>query len=260
MALAVKLQVFEGPLDLLLHLIDINKIDIYDIPISLITDQYLGYIRQMQAQDMEVMSEFLVMAATLLRIKSKMLLPAEPKTEERAEDPREELVERLLEHKMFKYMAMELKDLQVDAEKAIYKGRTLPKDMVYEEPPVDLDALVGNMDFQKLHKIFQDVLKRQEDKLDPIRSRYGRIEQEEVSLSERIDYILDYGAKYQKFSFRELLSRGQSRNYIIVSFLAILELMKGGVIRISQNEIFGDIEIEITGQGAVPEQISFEGA
>ena len=107
MALAVKLQVFEGPLDLLLHLIDINKIDIYDIPISLITDQYLEYIRQMQAQDMEVMSEFLVMAATLLRIKSKMLLPAEPKDENVSEDPREELVECLLEHKMYKYMAMD---------------------------------------------------------------------------------------------------------------------------------------------------------
>ena len=260
MGIPVKLQVFEGPLDLLLHLIDINKIDIYDIPISLITDQYLEYIRQMQAQDMEVMSEFLVMAATLLRIKSKMLLPAEPKTEEIAEDPREELVERLLEHKMFKYMAMELKDRQLDAGKAMYKGRTLPKDMVYEEPPVDLDALVGDMDFQKLHKIFQDVLKRQEDKMDPIRSRYGRIEQEEVSLADRIEFILDYGAKCQRFSFRELLSRGQSRNYIIVSFLAILELMKGGVIQISQNEIFGDIEIEMTGQGAVPEEISFEGA
>ena len=260
MALAVKLQVFEGPLDLLLHLIDINKIDIYDIPISLITDQYLEYIRQMQAQDMEVMSEFLVMAATLLRIKSKMLLPSEPKEEETDEDPREELVERLLEHKMYKYMAMELKDRQVDASKAMFKGTTLPEDMVYEEPPVDLDALVGNMDFQKLHQIFLDVLKRQEDKMDPIRSRYGRIEQEEVSLSDRIEYLLAYGEKCSRFSFRELLSKGQSKNYVIVSFLAVLELMKGGVIRISQDGIFGDIEIEMTGQGAVPEEISFEGA
>ena len=260
MALAVKLQVFEGPLDLLLHLIDINKIDIYDIPISLITDQYLEYIRQMQAQDMEVMSEFLVMAATLLRIKSKMLLPSEPKEEETVEDPREELVERLLEHKMYKYMAMELKDRQVDASKAMFKGTTLPEDMVYEEPPVDLDALVGNMDFQKLHQIFLDVLKRQENKMDPIRSRYGRIEQEEVSLSDRIEYLLAYGEKCSRFSFRELLSKGQSKNYVIVSFLAVLELMKGGVIRISQDGIFGDIEIEMTGQGVVPEEISFEGA
>lgn len=115
----------------------------------------------MQAQDMEVMSEFLVMAATLLRIKSKMLLPEEPKDENVSEDPREELVERLLEHKMYKYMAMELKDRQLDASKAMFKGTTLPADMVYEEPPVDLDALVGDMDFQKLHEIFLDVLKRQ---------------------------------------------------------------------------------------------------
>ena len=164
MALSVKLQVFEGPLDLLLHLIDINKIDIYDIPISLITDQYLAYIRQMQALDMEIMSEFLVMAATLLRIKSKMLLPKEPKEEAEREDPRAELVERLLEHKMYRYMAMELKDRQLDASKSLYKGRTLPADMVYEEPPVDLEALVGDMDFQKLHRIFLDVLKRQENK------------------------------------------------------------------------------------------------
>ena len=189
-----------------------------------------------------------------------MQLPSEPKEEETAEDPREELVERLLEHKMYKYMAMELKDRQVDASKAMFKGTTLPEDMVYEEPPVDLDALVGNMDFQKLHQIFLDVLKRQEDKMDPIRSRYGRIEQEEVSLSDRIDYLLAYGEKCSRFSFRELLSKGQSKNYVIVSFLAVLELMKGGVIRISQDGIFGDIEIEMTGQGAVPEEISFEGA
>ena len=130
MALSVKLQVFEGPLDLLLHLIEINKIDIYDIPISLITDQYLEYIHKMQEQNMEIMSEFLVMAATLLRIKSKMLLPAEPKDEETPEDPREELVERLLEHKMYKYMALELKDRQIDASKSLFKGRTLPSDMV----------------------------------------------------------------------------------------------------------------------------------
>lgn len=260
MTLAVKLQVFEGPLDLLLHLIDINKIDIYDIPISLITDQYLDYIRQMQEQDMEVMSEFLVMAATLLRIKSKMLLPEEPKEEHEMEDPREELVERLLEHKMYKYMALELKDRQLDASKSMYKGITLPKDMVYTEPPVDLDALVGDMNLEKLHQIFLDVLKRQEDKIDPIRSKYGRIEQEEVSLSDRIDHILSYGAGHRVFSFRRILSEGHGRNYVIVSFLAVLELMKSGAIRISQEEIFGDIEIEMTGEGSVPVEISFEGA
>ena len=259
MALSVKLQVFEGPLDLLLHLIEINKIDIYDIPIVEITDQYLEYIHKMQEQNMEIMSEFLVMAATLLRIKSKMLLPAEPKDEETPEDPREELVERLLEHKMYKYMALELKDRQIDASKSLFKGRTLPSDMVYEEPPVDLDALVGDMDLQKLHRIFLDVLKRQEDKIDPIRSKYGRIEQEEVSLSDRIDGLLDYGKTHGKFSFRQLLSKKQSKTYVIVSFLAVLELMKSGMIRIMQEDTFGDILIEMTGEGFVPDKISFEG-
>ena len=259
MALSVKLQVFEGPLDLLLHLIEINKIDIYDIPISLITDQYLEYIHKMQEQNMEIMSEFLVMAATLLRIKSKMLLPAEPKNEEVPEDPREELVERLLEHKMYKYMALELKDRQIDASKSLFKGRTLPSDMVYEEPPVDLDALVGDMNLQKLHQIFLDVLKRQEDKIDPIRSKYGRIEQEEVSLSDRIDGLLDYGKAHGKFSFRQLLSKKRSKTYVIVSFLAVLELMKSGMIRIMQEDTFGDILIEMTGEGLVPDKISFEG-
>ena len=259
MALSVKLQVFEGPLDLLLHLIEINKIDIYDIPISLITDQYLEYIHKMQEQNMEIMSEFLVMAATLLRIKSKMLLPAEPKNEEVPEDPREELVERLLEHKMYKYMALELKDRQIDASKSLFKGRTLPSDMVYEEPPVDLDALVGDMNLQKLHQIFLDVLKRQEDKIDPIRSKYGRIEQEEVSLSDRIDGLLDYGKAHGKFSFRQLLSKKRSKTYVIVSFLAVLELMKSGMIKIMQEDTFGDILIEMTGEGFIPDKISFEG-
>ena len=105
MEMTFKLEVFEGPLDLLLHLIDINKIDIYDIPIAMITDQYMDYIHRMQIEDMDVTSDFLVMAATLLRIKSKMLLPVEKAdAEETGEDPRMELVNRLLEYKTYKYI------------------------------------------------------------------------------------------------------------------------------------------------------------
>jgi len=112
MSLSVTLEKFEGPLDLLLHLIEKNKINIYDIPIVEITEQYMDYIRQMQEQDMEVMSEFLVMAATLLNIKSKMLLPEEePEDTEEPVDPRQELVERLLQYKMYKYASLELSDL-----------------------------------------------------------------------------------------------------------------------------------------------------
>ena len=115
MALEVKLEVFEGPLDLLLHLIEKNKVDIYDIPIVEITEQYLDYIRQMQTEDMNVMSEFLLMAATLLDIKCRMLLPREVNEEGEEEDPRAELVEKLLEYKMYKYMSFELRDMELDA-------------------------------------------------------------------------------------------------------------------------------------------------
>ena len=245
MAIPVKLRVFEGPLDLLLHLIDVNKIDIYDIPISLITDQYLDYIHQMEKQDMEVMSEFLVMAATLLRIKSKMLLPVEEKLEEETDDPRQELVERLLEYKMYKYAAGELKDMQVSAQKAFYKGTTLPKGLKYEEPPVDLDELVGDLDLNKLHEIFKSVMKRASDKIDPIRSRYGKIEQEEINLSDKMGEIETLIKTRRRLSFRGLLEKQRTRMNTIVTFLAVLELMKNGKIHIQQENLFDDIIIDV---------------
>lgn len=117
-AIDVKLNVFEGPLDLLLHLIEKNKVNIYDIPIVTITEQYLEYVNNMEEEDLDVMSEFLVMAATLIKIKSRMLLPKDEETEEDEEDPREELVRRLLEYKMYKYAAGELKDLELEGNKA----------------------------------------------------------------------------------------------------------------------------------------------
>ncbi|MCI6017595.1 MAG: segregation/condensation protein A [Clostridiales bacterium] len=250
MAIPVKLQVFEGPLDLLLHLIEVNKIDIYDIPISLVTDQYLDYIQSLQDQDMEVMSEFLVMAATLLRIKSKMLLPPEKEeTDEEDEgDPRAELVERLLEYKMYKYAANELKDRQLDASKSLFKGMTLPEDLVYEEPPVDLDALVGDMDIKKLHQIFKMVMKRQNDKLDPIRSKYGKIVQEEINLADKMSEIEQLGRRLGQLSFREILYRQPTKLNAVMTFLAILELTKSGKIKVHQQELFDDIEIDYVGQ------------
>ena len=115
--LEFKINQFEGPLDLLLHLIDKNKFNIFDIPIVEITEQYLDYLNRMQEENLDVMSEFLVMAATLISIKAKMLLPREEKEEEEEEDPRAELVRRLLEYKMYKYASLELKDMNLDAGK-----------------------------------------------------------------------------------------------------------------------------------------------
>lgn len=127
MGIPVKLQVFEGPLDLLLHLIEKNKIDIYDIPIVEITSQYMEYIRQMEREDLNVMSEFLVMAATLLDIKCRMLLPKEINEEGEEEDPRAELVEQLLQYKMYKYMSYELRDRHVDADQYFTGRQIFPK-------------------------------------------------------------------------------------------------------------------------------------
>ena len=135
MGIEVKLTAFEGPLDLLLHLIEKNKVDIYDIPIAVITEQYLEYLDEMQRADMDNMSEFLVMAATLLRIKSQMLLPKEVNEEGEEEDPRAELVKRLIEYKVYKYASSELKDLNVEANKCMYKLPTLPDEVLaYREP------------------------------------------------------------------------------------------------------------------------------
>lgn len=252
MGIPVKLPVFEGPLDLLLHLIESNKIDIYDIPIVMITDQYMEYIRAMEARDLNVMSEFLVMAATLLEIKAKMLLPAEVDEEGEEIDPRAELVERLLEYKMYKYMAFELKDRQSLAAKALYKEATIPKEVESYIEPVDLSELVGDMTLKKLHEIFRSILRKQEDKIDPVRSGFGTIEKEEVSLEDKISYVEGYVAKQRRCSFRSLLKSeaGKSRMHVIVTFLAVLELMKTGRLLVRQEEAFGEILIEAGGEAA----------
>ncbi len=248
MALSVKLEAFEGPLDLLLHLIDKNKIDIYDIPIVMITEQYMEYIKAMETEDMNVMSEFLLMAATLLDIKCKMLLPKEVDEEGEEEDPRAELVQKLLEYKMYKYMSFELKDRQFNAEKNMYKEPTIPEEILQHQEPLDYSVLLGDMNLQKLHKIFKETVKRKEDKVDPIRSQFGKIEKDEINLDEKTAYIESYVAQNGKMSFRDLLEKQNSKMEVIVTFLVILELMKVGVIQIEQNDIFDDILITYVGK------------
>ena len=243
MSLEVKLQVFEGPLDLLLHLIDKNQIDIYDIPIANITEQYMAYINAMQRDDMEVTSEFLVMAATLIDIKCKMLLPKEVNEEGEEEDPRAELVEKLLEYKMYEYMAYELKDRQMDAGLSWYRDKNIPQEVKDYEIPLDLSQLIGDATLTKLNEIFQDLLKRQEDKVDPIRSKFGNIEKEEVDMDAKTLYIKAYIREHSRFSFRQLLEKQASKTEIVVTFLVMLEEIKLGEIEIEQESTFGDIMI-----------------
>ena len=187
MEISYKLDNFEGPLDLLLHLIENNKVSIYDIPIVLITEQYLEYVNQMDHEDLDVVSDFLVMAATLLDIKSRMLLPkVEKEEEEDEEDPRAELVRRLLEYKMYKYMAQELEEREQEAELLFFKEPTIPREVAKYEEPLDLDKLLDGLTLAKLQKVFDAVMKRNANKLDPVRSRFSTIRREPISLELKV--------------------------------------------------------------------------
>lgn len=242
--LEFKINEFEGPLDLLLHLIDKNKFNIFDIPIVEIVEQYLDYISKMQEENLDIMSEFLVMAATLISIKAKMLLPKEEKEEEEEEDPRAELVERLLEYKMYKYASFELKDMELDACKNYYKQPTIPQEVLDFKEEINPEEVVGDLTLAKLNEIFNQVIKRTIDRVDPIRSKFGTIEKEEVRIEDKMDEIRQGIKGLKGINFRTLLESQASKINIIVTFMAILELMKVGDIVIRQDELFGDIIID----------------
>ncbi|MFI3170927.1 MAG: segregation/condensation protein A [Eubacteriales bacterium] len=243
MGIPVKLEVFEGPLDLLLHLIDKNKIDIYDIPIVIITNQYMEYIKAMEKRDLNIMSEFLLMAATLLDIKCRMLLPKEIDENGEEEDPREELVEQLLQYKMYKYMSFELRDRESLGDAVLYKKADIPDEVKEYEAPVDLEKLLQGVTMEELNKVFLDVMKRVNDKIDPVRSTFGKIEKEEVTLSEKLEYVQEFAHLHKKFRFRELLELQKSKMHVVVAFLAILEMMKLGEIEVVQESTFDEIWI-----------------
>ncbi len=258
MELRYKLETFEGPLDLLLHLIEKNKVSIYDIPIAEITDQYLEYVSGMKEESLDVVSEFLVMAATLLDIKARMLLPKEVSEEGEEEDPRAELVARLLEYKTYKYMSMELRDLEIQADTVFYKEPTIPREVLKYEQPVDLDSLLEGVTLVRLKKIFDSVMKRQQDKIDPVRSSFGTIRKEPVSLEEKISSVMGYARKHRKFSFRGMLEKQPDRTELVVTFLALLELMKIGKIHLTQEHLFDDMYIETLEPEGEEEEITVD--
>ena len=156
-------------------------------------------------------------------------------------------MEQLLQYKMYKYISYELKDREQDADMVLYRQPTIPEEVAEYVEPVDLDRLLGDLTLQKLNAIFKDVMKRQTDKIDPVRSRFGKIEKEEVTLSGKFTYIHSYMKDHKKFSFRQLLEKQHSKMHIVVTFLAVLEMMKLGEIRVQQEETCGDIMIETTG-------------
>jgi segregation and condensation protein A len=228
----VKVDIFEGPLDLLLHLIKQNQLDIYDIPIALITEQYLEYIRIMKVLDLTIAGEFLVMAATLMYIKSRMLLPTPiEEEEEEGEDPRTELVERLVEYKRFKEAALHL------SQQALL-GRD-----VFIRPVQEIEAEAGEIEADLFHLIdaLRELLKRQE--VDD----FHEVTLERVTLREKIRELYErlQGVR-EAVPFSALFDPVASRVELIVTFLALLELIRSGMLRVYQREAFGPLWVTRT--------------
>lgn len=219
--LSFKLVVFEGPLDLLLHLISKNKVNIYDIPIKEITAQYFEVIEQMQKMDLEVSSEFIIMAAQLLYIKSKMLLPAEEKEDE--EDPRADLANRLLEYKKYKEASGYLKEHEFSSKYMFFKA---PDDV---EPKVA--KYTGSFDIEALTEAFYDILERTKRRAPPPKKIFdGIVKRSVVSVKDKISEILEAVANGNKISFNTWFENLIYREEMVAAFLAILELIKDGRI------------------------------
>ncbi len=246
----VKIDAFEGPLDLLLHLINTMEINIYDIPMAEITDQYFIYVHTMKELELDVASEYLVMAATLLSIKSKMLLPQseEPLDDELdvefEEDPREELVERLMEYKKFKEAARQLREKEEE------RGK------LYTKPPSDLSEYTNNTQTANLDVTIYDMLGafhkllRRKKLQQPLSTKVTR---QEISIAERMKDILEQMKnKPTRINFFSLFT-SYEKEEIVVTFLSTLELMMRNEITVSQQHNFGDIYLYKVGGEALRE-------
>lgn len=223
----VKLDAFEGPLDLLLHLIKKEELDIYDIPIARVTRQYLEYIEIMRMLDLDVAGEFLVMASDLMRIKSRMLLP-KPEEEEEEGDPRAELVRRLIEYRKYKEVAKRLKDREGERFEVYTRGW---RPEVEDEPIVEVQEA----------SVFQLL-----DVMRTVMFRFGqeqihRVTREEIKVEQKIDELLRDMESVEMISFREYVEACRSKLEVLVVFIALLELIRQGRVKVVQRFAFGDI-------------------
>uniref|UniRef100_UPI002673E011 segregation and condensation protein A n=1 Tax=uncultured Clostridium sp. TaxID=59620 RepID=UPI002673E011 len=184
-------------------------------------------------------------AEKFLDIKCRMLLPKEINEEGEEEDPRAELVQKLLEYKMYKYMSYELKDKMDDASGVYFREPDVPREVLQYREPVNPSELLAGLTLEKLNAIYQSIIRRQDDRRDPIRSQFGKIEKEEVSLSDKMLEMKEFAKTHRKFSFRDLLKKQCSKVQVIVTFLSVLELIKMGHIHVVQEEIFDDIQINV---------------
>jgi segregation and condensation protein A len=229
----VRLQNFEGPLDLLLHLIKTHEMDIYDIPIALVTQQYLDYLDLMQELNLDVAGEFLVMAATLIHIKSRMLLPRpDPTQQDPEEDPREALVRRLLEHQKFKAAAELLHEKEIPRSALWGRPDGRIADVVGEPPEPEIEV-----DLFSLMAAFRQVIERARQRPVVV------LPAEQISIETRIQTLLARLSETDACGFDELFADVQTRAGMIVTFLALLEMIRLKLVRVFQQGAFGPIRV-----------------
>jgi segregation and condensation protein A len=234
MSYEIKLDIFEGPLDLLLYLIKKNEIDIYNIPIAVITDQYLKYVEMLKSINLDLAGEYLVLASTLIYIKSRMLLPSlqlDEDEKESEEDPRSELVQQLLQYQTYKEAAIQLNNLSLLERDVFKRGSPV------EEPSSLTEETVIEIDVFDLIKAFQKIVSRMD------KSESMEIDTEKMTLTDRINDIMERLSRQNNLTFAELLKEKGTNKEIIYTFLAILELMKMRIIRAYQVGSFGIIRI-----------------
>ena len=240
MSYKVKLQSFEGPFDLLVYLIENAEMSIYDIRISEITNQYLEYIKAMREHDINVATEFMVLASTLIEIKSKMILPRMSIEGQTAaeEDPRSDLVERILEYKRFKRAAQILQEREEQSQH------------IFEKPQEDISEYLENpdeylsLDLKQFASAFSLFIQKKQ-RVEAVRAHYTRIERERATMESRIRMILAKVRRKigQVFSFKELIPDKNDRYDVVVTFMSLLEMAKERVLRVEQKSLYGDIKV-----------------
>ncbi len=233
---SIKINNFEGPLDLLCHLIDKNKMDIYDINISEITDQYIKYIEQMEKMNLEITSEFLVMSSTLLYLKSKHLLPKQQEDEE--EITEEELIRRIIEYKKFKEITKKLKENFLQYSKRFYK---FPEEIELPKQKIEKDY-----DSTIIPKIYKELLQRNTEKINENASNIEKIAiTETYTVGNTVKEMYRALVKFKKFTFNKLFSlKKHNRNEVVTAFSGLLEMSRRNKVITEQDELFGDIEVE----------------
>jgi segregation and condensation protein A len=223
---------FDGPLDLLLHLIRQEQVNIYDIPVARIADEYLRYLQLMQELDIAVAGDFLVMAATLIELKTRMLLPRDPfAPAEVDEDPRKDLVDQLLEYQKYKAAAQMLWS-RATVERAVFKRAEIETDKNNPEVAVGLFDLL---------KVFQEILARHKEEV------LMEIEREEISMSEMLERLRNMVMSAGELNLRVFFERARSRRELVVAFLSVLELVRTTEIKLIQEHTFGDIVAKVAG-------------